>query len=260
MDDNILARVYDKYLHASDVQANVPHGLTGKDSLIAAKNYINNWVKEQLLIEQAERNLTEEQKDFTKQLESYRHSLITYQYESLLIKQKLDTVVHDSIIRKYYNNNVSNFELRENILLANYVVLSTDSSNAGEFSELLISDGPEDLETLQLKCEQSAVDCYLNKEKWISMRELKQQLPIKTFDEENFLRSNQYTEIKDENLSLLYLLRIIDYRLTSDKPPLSYEKERIKRIILNKRKTSLVRQMEKEIFNAALENNEIEIY
>ena len=60
VDDNILARVYDKYLHASDVQATVPHGLTGKDSLIAAKNYINNWVKEQLLIEQAERNLTEE--------------------------------------------------------------------------------------------------------------------------------------------------------------------------------------------------------
>lgn len=259
-DDNILARVYDKYLHASDLQGNVPQGLTGKDSLIAAKNYINNWVRQQLLIEQAERNLTEEQKDFRKQLDSYRNSLITYQYESLLIKQKLDTVVHDSIIRNYYEQNASNFELRDNILIANYVVLSADSSNAGEFRELLKSDEPEDLEMLQFKCEQSAVDCYLNREKWISMRELMQQLPIKTYDEENFLRSNPYTEIRDENLSLVYLLRIIDYRLAKDKPPLSYEKQRIRRIILNKRKTALVKQMEKQIFNSALESNEIEIF
>lgn len=259
-DDSILARVYDNYLYASDLHENIPRGLSVKDSLVTAKNYINNWVRQQLLIQQAERNLTDKQKDFSKQLESYRNSLITYQYESLLIQQKLDTVVHDSILENYYKNHISDFELHENILKVNFIILSADSSHIDEFRELLQSDEAEDHENLQYLCEQSAVDCYLNNQKWISMQELKQQIPVKTYDEESFLRSNSFIELRNEQQSLIYLIRILDYKMADETPPLGYEKKKIRRLIINKRKTELLKRMENEIFNAALENNKVEIY
>ncbi|MBL7883316.1 MAG: peptidyl-prolyl cis-trans isomerase, partial [Bacteroidia bacterium] len=42
--------------------------------------------------------------------------------------------------------------------------------------------------------------------------------------------------------------------------PLSFEKENIKNIILNKRKLKLIEQMQQDVYTDALNNNKIEIY
>ena len=66
---NILARVHDKYLYEADLVGVVPQGTSVRDSLILVRNYINNWLKQKLMVHKAEINLTKEQKDFSKQLE-----------------------------------------------------------------------------------------------------------------------------------------------------------------------------------------------
>jgi hypothetical protein len=90
--------VDDKYLYSSELKDVIPLNTTVKDSLILAKNYINNWVREKLILRQALLNLSEEQLDFEKQLDNYRNSLIIYQYKSLLVNQKLDTAIKPSEI------------------------------------------------------------------------------------------------------------------------------------------------------------------
>ena len=57
------------------------------------------------VLHKAESNLDDDQKSVEKQLEEYRNSLITYAYETELIKQKLDTVVSEDEIAAFYKNN-----------------------------------------------------------------------------------------------------------------------------------------------------------
>lgn len=71
------------------------------------------------------RTSKETNRDFIRQIEQYRNSLIIYAYESELVKQKLDTVVSQAEIESYYKSQ--NFHLRENIVLASYVIISKDS-------------------------------------------------------------------------------------------------------------------------------------
>ncbi|MDZ7741876.1 MAG: hypothetical protein U5Q03_09040 [Bacteroidota bacterium] len=256
--EEILARVYDKYLYSSELDKLIPPGTHAKDSLMLAKNFINNWVRQNLVIQQAEQNLTEEQKDFERQLETYRNSLIIYQYERLLIEQKLDTVVTEEQVADYYDKNPENFELRENLLIANYIVLESDARESRELAKLIQSDEAEDYEKIRQVCDSLGLECYLNNEKWISFTELNMHIPVNTLDEENFIRNKKFTEIKEE--PYLYLLRIRDFRIKGDTAPLSYASDDIRRVILNKRKTMLIKQMEEEMFNSALEKNEIDIY
>ena len=91
-----MARVFDKYLYKADVAGVIPNGSSKQDSITLAKNYIQNWIKQQVILHKAETNLDEEKKDVEKKLEEYRNSLITYIYEKELIRQKLDTVVSDN--------------------------------------------------------------------------------------------------------------------------------------------------------------------
>lgn len=256
--DEILARVYDEYLYASELKNVIPQGTSAKDSLIMAKNYINNWVRQNLVIQQAENNLTDEQKDFEEQLENYRNSLIIYQYETLLIQQQLDTVVSDEEIEAYYEESGNTFELKDNIVKYRYIVFDPDSANIRTVRRLFRSDDPDDYEELEAICEQSAEDYILTDSDWTLFRKLTRIIPIRTLDEETFLRSQGPVEITED--PLVYLVRIIDFKLKGEESPLILERENIKRLILNKRKTDLIKQMEQEIFNNALEINEIEIY
>jgi hypothetical protein len=58
----------------------------------------------------------------------------------------------------------------------------------------------------------------------------------------------------------VYLLRIKDFKIKESISPLDFEKENIRMIILNQRKTQLLERMESALFQEALKSNKIEIY
>jgi len=100
-DDKIVARAYDKVLYQSDLQSVVYDGISFNDSIVRTKAFIDNWIRRQLLIHQAEENIDKSELDFSKQIEEYRNSLIIYKYETIMIEKNLDTVVSDQEIEKY---------------------------------------------------------------------------------------------------------------------------------------------------------------
>lgn len=100
-DDKIVASVYDKVLHQSDLQSVMYEGISSNDSIVRTKAFIDNWIRRQLLIHQAEENIDKSELDFSKQIEEYRNSLIIYKYETIMIEKNLDTVISDEEIAKY---------------------------------------------------------------------------------------------------------------------------------------------------------------
>ena len=96
-----MARVYDDYLYESDLNGVVAPGTLPKDSLLITRSFIENWVRQRLIIQQAEKNLTSSQMDFTRQLENYKNSLTIYAYENALVMQKLDTLITDEETQNY---------------------------------------------------------------------------------------------------------------------------------------------------------------
>ncbi len=103
--DKAIATIYDKVLYQSDLQSVLYEGISVNDSLFRTKAFIDNWIRRQLLIHQAENNIDKSELDFSRQIEDYRTSLIIYKYESLLIEQNLDTIVSEDEIAKYIEEN-----------------------------------------------------------------------------------------------------------------------------------------------------------
>lgn len=256
--EKALARVYDKYLYPSDIAGLVPEGTSNQDSVTITRSFIENWVKNQLLIRQAEENLTREQKDFTKQLEDYRNSLIIYRYESELIRQNLDTIVSDKEIEDYYVANQKNFELKDNILQVVYVKTNSKSPFARTLRKLVKSDLQSDYDSLATFCLRNAIDYELIDDDWITFDELNQRIPINTYNPEVWLANNKFVQLTKD--SYTYFVHILDYRLSDGVSPLDYERENIRSVILNQRKKQLIKTMHKEIYDQALVDNIFEFY
>ena len=73
-----IARVYDRYLYPSDINDIFPNNHSSNDSLLILANFVDKWIKKQLILQKAELNLTDDQKDVSKQLEEYRSSLLLF--------------------------------------------------------------------------------------------------------------------------------------------------------------------------------------
>lgn len=254
----VLAKVYTNYLYENDLEGVVPPGTPRKDSLFLVENYIDSWIRKHLLIKQAERNLTPKQQDFSQKLEDYKYSLLTFTYENELIRQKLDTIVHDREIEAYYEKHKENFELRYNVVKVVYVVLPHDSDQLKKFRKLL--KDPDTLKTLEIEqiALQYAHSYYLGDETWIRFDDLMAQIPIETYNQELFLRNNTYIEIDDN--PFLYLIRFKDYLMSESVSPLEIEYENIRNIIINRRKQELLRNMHHELYEQAVRDDVFEIY
>jgi len=257
-DEVAIARVEDKYLFQEDIVGIVPPETAEEDSVLIINNHIQGWIKDNLILHKAELNLNDNQKDVKKQLEDYRRSLIIYSYEKELIQQRLDTSVSQEEIQLFYEKNDLNFELKEDIVKVRYLKVNKKAPQLKKFRKLYKSNKKEDVEKLKELAHQYGEKFHLNDEQWIFFEGLKNEVPIIVSQTKGYLKNIKNIEVED-SLSF-YFISIKDYRLKNDLSPLSFEKQNIKNIIINKRKLSLINKIRSELYQEAFMNNDVEIY
>ena len=77
-------------------------------------------------------------------------------------------------------------------------------------------------------------------------------------EEEYFLRNTKGVFFEDETFR--YYIFIKDYQIKGSVSPLAVEKEKIKSVLLNKKKTAYLKEIEDELYQNALINKKIRIY
>jgi len=257
-DEKPVAKVNDKQLYQSQVSEVVPDNTSKEDSSRIAQNYIHQWVKKQLLISKAELNLPEEAKDVEQLVEDYRNSLIIHKYEQLMVKQKLDTVINQFEIDKYYDDYKANFTLSKNIIKALYIKIAKPVPALKKVQKLYKSEKEKDWDDLEDYCFQNATKFDSFDDQWIYSQNLLNKIPVQIDKEELFLSRNKYFEAQDS--SYHYFVKIKEFRLKNSLSPLPFVREDIQRIILNKRKLEFIQNLEEDIYRDAENKNKFKIY
>ena len=254
----VVAECYGKYLYESDLQGIVPKGVGTMDSIQRVNTFIDSWVRRQLLIHQAENNLDKEALNLDKQMEEYRSSLIIYTYESQLIDQKLDTIVSEDEIAKYYEQNKEDFQLRNTIVRVVYVILDEDCKQKADFKKLLNDPDTLMLQNIDIQASYYAVKSFVDVDQWMRLDELTNIVPIQISNAESFLKKNKFVSF-DVN-GYTYLVRFVDYRLEESTSPIEMVRDNIKSVILAQRKKALIDKMQAALYEKAKKEDAFEVY
>lgn len=254
----VVARVYDDVLTRDELAARLPAGLNKEDSARIAGQIVTNWIHDKAVLNFAEENLSEDQKDFTRQLNEYRNSLITYAYERELINQKLDTNVTEEEIQAYYDANIQNFKLKNYIVKLRFVKFSEDAPKQARLEKWFKSDDEEDFDHLYEYCHKYAENYFFGEDTWLYLQDVLKEVPISPTDWDSFLKNTTFYTF--HNGSFEYLVRFFDYRLKDDISPLALERERIRDLILNRRKVELINKMREDVVEESYANKKIEVY
>ena len=254
-----VAKAGNVMLYYDEIPDQVKEGVTSADSAATLRNYINKWAKRELMFQRAEANLPPNlRNDIEKQLDETRVNLVVYEYQRMMMLQKMDTTIASEELENYYAKNGNSFVLTSNIVKALFIKLPVETPNLNRIRTLARSKNPKDLQELETLCFQFAEKFDDFNEEWVSMDRLSVELQQNIENEENFLKRNTFFETSDS--TSIYLVSIRDFRLRSSLAPFDYVIDDIKRIIWNTRRFEYLQSLENGIYNEALKENSFKIY
>ncbi len=252
-----VARVHNVYLYQKDLK-NILEGYPNrKDSAEIIQRYIDSWIKKQLLVHEAEKNMEIDMAEIERRVQEYKDQLLIYAYQKQFIEKNLDTLVTPAQIEAYYQANQRNFELKQNIVKGYYLKIPASAPKLNEMRMWLRSNSNDAQEAI--KDYPYAEIKLLSDTTWIDFEEMIANTPFFNNPNRNqLLNQNKILEIADNDF--VYLIKIIDYKIAEQISPLDYVKEHIKDIILNKRKIELQNQYESQILSKAEKEKSVEIF
>ncbi len=253
-----IARALTNYLYPSDLEGLIPSGLSSEDSLRIARRLTEEWVRNQLLVYQAELNLSSDQKDIEKQVEEYRSSLLIFKYKQKLIAENLDTGITDPEIQQYYEENSSNYILDKDLVRVTYVKIPAASGQVNRVRSLYRSDEQEAQNELQTLCNEMA-DEFINSEgEWLEFTNLISRTPLNITDPSRYLTYNRNIETRDQDH--YYFIHIREVLREGEVKPLEMVRDNIKSVLMNKKRIEYIQELENSVYKEGVSRNQFEIY
>ena len=254
--DKIIAEVYDYKLFYEDILDNLPSYVTDTNSYIS--NFIDNWVSEKVLLNQALINISDNSEEMENKISNYRNSLLIYEYQQRLIDQNFDTSIVNNEIIKYYDDNINMFRLDQDIFKGRYIIIDKNAPNLKSLYKLFRSNDDSDIDEMISYCMMYASEYYVNDSTWSTYNSIKQKFPKSVSPVSIFYSKRKYDVFEEDNF--IYLLSIKDYKFKGNISPFSVEKQKIKSLIINRNKMKYLEMIENELIQNGKLSNNIKIY
>ena len=253
--NDLIARAGENFLY----QNQLPPFSSEEDSILRYLNYIETWAKEKILYDLSLTNLSQSKKnDLDLLVEKYKVDLYINSYKDLIVNSRIDSIVTDQEIESFYNRNIDNFKLNENLLKYRYLKVPSDNINISRIRRYIQRLNESDREFLDSLNFQFA-DLKINDTMWFTEREVISSIEfINQKNKSNYMRINRLYEFEDDQYTNYFIVK--DLLKSGNIPPLSYLYDRIKSNIINQRKLNLIQNINKEILNDALKSSKYEVF
>ena len=253
--EKALAKVADRFLYPSEV-VGIGSGMSEKDSLYQLKIHINQWIRDELMLQVAEDNI-EVTEQMERMVRDYKATLIMNEYEEKLINQRLNTEVTPQELADYYAQNKEQYQSGISWVRCHFVKVKRETPDVQQLKKWFKSGDGVDFERVKLFCAQNKTTHILNEDLWIEYDKLVKELPANAIG----TRHREQQAILDRmSETHQYLLQIFEYRDKEDATPLPQVQEEIRRILLHQRRNQILQNIRKEVYEKAKKDGTFEIY
>ncbi len=252
-EDAVLVKYANKQLKYSDIAQRVAEEVHNRDSQLVVSNYIENWVKDQIMISEANDQIKDQQ-EIDRLTDDFRKELLLLKFEEQLIREKLDTVISDQELIEYYQSNKSRYKLESTIFRFIFIKANKPIADSKNLDNIWKTQNARNYQLLNIYCQNNADICFLNPDKWYKWEEIKQFIPSKYLNE-NGIHGGTSRDFADFNFA--YKLKFFEVVKPNQDPPLSFLREQATQAILHQRKILLLDRIKTDLYDKELKNKKI---
>jgi hypothetical protein len=247
--DVVLAKVNDKELRMSSLEGMLPDYMTKEDSSAIIGAFVNRWVKDNLVLSEAEKNIPSDL-EIDKLVREYRTSLVLNAYQEKIVKQSLDTVVSEAALKEFYENHKEQYELETPLIRCYMLKIPKSAPNISDVEKWWDNNRKEDRNKLVDYAGKYAASYMMIDSNWYKAERIALELPKGTIDASN--PSTGESTRKDDNFH--YFLRVLSVKNKRDNAPFSYVRDQATTFILQQRKQKLIDDHRDDLYKKELNN------
>lgn len=253
--ENALARVGNEYLTVSKAADNIPPHILKGDSVRAVQRYRDNWIRQQLLLQEANRIGLNQEVEIQQKIEQAREEILRQALKDYVLASKENGAITDEEARTYYQAHKDQFILEEDYVKFRHMRTRTIKEARNARQDLL--GGIPWPEVAQKYAINPSVVVNESKQYWpISMAAQGIDIMNRYLD---VIGQNEISPIQRVN-GVYHFVQLTETRSKGNHPNLEWLIEEIKDwMILNRRRRNFSSYVQ-NLYLKAESNNEVETF
>ena len=252
-----VVSVGNRYLTREMLDQVIPDGLSPRDSSAFADAYVRHWAEDELVYDVAQKNIPDVER-IENLVDRYRRELFVYEYQKQILSEKLDAEISDDAVKNYYRTHLDKFVLKTPIVKGLFLKVAETTPELKNLKKWYRGKDHASVENIEKYTLHNIINYDYFYDRWVSFDEVMSAIPYTVTDANRFLQTHTFLEINDEGY--WYLLNISDYLPAGAHMPLDFAWTQIEEILLNQKRMDFLHQMNKELYQEALENRKIKYY
>lgn len=266
--EDVVAEAYGEVLTWDSLAQRVPDALSLEDSAAFAERLIDRWMREQVMLAQADAQLKEERTSLNAALEAYRKSLLINTYETRYVESRLDTDVDDREVLAYYKDHPELFTLHDHAVRVLYMHLPDPESSAialgapwtkrdtrawdkevDQLKAWLTAADSVSIPLLERWCMEHGAVHHVDHEAWWRIAELLDEVPLSLYRVEDQIQRTSPLTFTAEGR--VYFVRFLEHGLKGKVAPLDVARDQIEELVLQGRRQRMLDALRDTLFQQA---------
>jgi hypothetical protein len=252
-----LVGVGTEFLYQEDVEQMLASDRMIKDSAEFVEKYIEHWLEDVLLYNQAKRNVASS-KEIARLIDNYKKSLLLNIYQERLVAQQLDKEILPEEIAAFYESNKLMFKMEEPMLKGLLLKVSKKAPKMDAVRRWCKSSDPADLEKLEKYTLTNAQLYEYFHETWTPVSVIASKVSLGEDELRRMVSDKKMVEFSDS--ASVYMINVIDYLPVGVLKPLDLAEGEIKELLVNSRKAEFLQRVKREIYDEALKGGDVIFY
>ncbi len=255
-DKKPLAKVFNKTLYLAEVMEMVPDDASPEDSLLMLNALVEKWVRDNLMMQEAERNIPKDL-NIDQLVNEYRASLILHSYEQRISGENVDSVITEQELTAFYEKNKEQYQLQTAIARCYFIRVAKPVPQPDSLRKWWYSRKPADLTKMIAYSARHADEYLLVDTVWYRVEDIASELPKGTLTQNNVSAGKEFVLSDD---AFQYFFRALEVKSTEEIAPLSYIKDQATKFILHQRKAKLLENKKQELYEREIRRKNVKVY
>ena len=254
--DRIVCEVFNQKLYESVVIQNIPSGLNPEDSLEMFQTYVTSWLKEQILLHEANKVLSISEKSFDDKIRKYREHLLIEAYFNKMTQDSLKFLVSDHELKHFIGEYKESEPIQKNVVRVNYVKLSKNSKVGNSIKEILFDDVKRIHEKNKLVtlCSDS-LEYFLDDNQWILLDYLENDFPFSINIKDQLLRDHKKMDVSDDYYR--YIIVFLDFKTQYTSHESDEEQNSLRNLLIQQKKVNYINKLKESLYKKAIQEDKI---
>ncbi|MDE0979049.1 MAG: hypothetical protein OSA78_03580 [Flavobacteriales bacterium] len=252
-----VAIAFEHVLPLQEICDHIPNNAEAADSTLMAERYVDQWIREQVVVHEAENRLPQDLQTFEREIQAYRNALLLHHYKERYVLQRMQQEVPEEEALAYYMEHQDLFILMDYAVRATFLHLpSEDDQDLNFIKSALMAPDTTPSFLLQQWCVEHAAVHSLNTETWWYLEDLIQEVPIELYRTEKQLTNRKLITFDADGRN--YFIRFHEHAFIDGVSPFEVVKDRVSELILHGKKQALLIQLEEDLLIQAWEQGNVQ--